>query len=477
MEFEKKKKNVVILGAGLAGLSAAWKLSKLTDRNIIVLEKDAHVGGLASTVNFDGWRMDLGSHRIHPQYFPEILTLIRELIGQDLITKPRKGRLILKGKLVEYPPSFGELLKAVGPYDFLRCAFSFIGRRKNFLKSETNGAHRDYESFLLSKAGKGAYDLFYAPYARKVYGINPDKLSSQAAKQRITSRKPQAAAINIAAGTLLGKANYYHYPPEGFGSIADSLYREATSGGVQVIREALVKEVLTSGRAVSEIVYESAGAIKRIPVETVISTMPINNLVNIIQPGATADVAKAAGALSWRGVRLLQVVVGREKCLEGETYYLPEERYLFGRISEPIQFSRRLSGKKGATSLNIEVIATPGDALWNMSDKKFAERVFDDMEILGICRREEVIKSRSIKLPNVYPVYDLNYKKNLSTILEWTRFIKQLYSIGRGGMFFHGNADHSIHLGLRAAESVASGKWSSFGCEGEKPDESFLVRD
>ncbi len=463
----------LILGAGVAGLATAWKLGDLRVAPVIVLERGTQPGGLAGSVDLDGMRLDIGSHRVHPSYFPEALALLRELLGDDLLEVPRRGRLRLNGGYVDYPPTLIDFLGALGPVEIARCAVALVAARVRRCP-----VARSYEDYLLPRVGRRAYDLFYAPYARKLFGLPPDQVSVTAARTRITTGRPLAVAARILARRRAGvRSDVFYYPANGFGSIADALLAAARAHGVELRTGATVQRVQTDGRRVRAVVFAVDGAPATLPAETVVSTLPLDLLVGLVEPAPPARVQAAAAGLRWRGIRLLQVVLARTRCLDGETYYFPEERYCFGRISEPPQFSPRLRSRPDRTALNIEVICSPGDALWACDEAAFFDRVLHDVGTIGLFDPGDVVAHRSIRVPAVYPVYDLAYREHLTEVLGWADSFENLYTIGRGGMFLHGNTDHSIHLGLRLAAHLADPAAGARDRHRALPPEEFRVRD
>lgn len=460
-----KNKKTVILGAGLAGLACGWKLAESGVQDILILEKNRFIGGLAASLSFCGTLMDMGSHRIHPGYLPEVYGVIDQLLDNGLIRLPRRGRLLLNGRYMRYPPSFIDFAGAVGLKDTALCGFS--------LASAKFGArdYKNYESYLKSIVGARTYEIFYAPYARKIYGMDPAKLSVKAAKTRggLTGSHGEARRN--------GANGYFYYPASGFGAIADRFYKGAVARGADAVTGVKVLELKSEKGKISEVVFESSGQVCSVRVNSVISSIPVNHLVSLIHPMAPIEISNRARSLRWRGIRLLQVKIARGKCLDGETYYFPEEKYVFGRISEPKWFSPYLNGADGSTTtLNIEVIATPGDHLWRMDETEFFEKVMDDIESAGVIKREQVLENRSLFLNSVYPVYDTSFQANLDKALSWLKSFENLHSIGRGGMFFHGNADHSIHIGLKTAENLAKGNGAKTEWM-ERELEFFRVRD
>jgi protoporphyrinogen oxidase len=467
---------IVVLGAGIAGLATAWKLAQLGQGPVVVLERTALAGGLAGTAPFAGIRFDLGSHRVHPDYYAEALDLLRALLGDDLLRVPRHGRLRFNGRYIDYPPSLVDFLAALGPREMAHCAWTLAGAR---LAPPAGNGGRSYQDYLLPKVGRRAFDLFYAPYARKIFGLEPDRVAATAAKTRIATASPWTVAVQLMRRGL-GRAargdRFYFYPRHGFGSIGDGLAAAAVQAGVDVRTGVTVRALRGDGRRVAEVSIEQDGVASRLAARAVVSSVPLAVLTRLLDPTAPDTVCAAADGLRWRGIRLLQVVLARERCLDGETYYFPEERYCFGRISEPTLFSAALRDTPDRTGLNIEVICSPGDALWELPEEQFQARVFADIAALGLFRADEVLAARSVRLPAVYPVYDIEHHDRLAAVFAWLRGYDNLYSIGRGGQFLHANTDHSIHLGLRVAEHLAQPDARSGAFDGALPP-GVTVRD
>lgn len=472
---------IVILGAGVAGLAAAWKLSAL-GRRVVVLERAEQIGGLAATVTFGPASLDLGSHRIHPSYFPEALDLLQRLLGDELLRVPRRGFVRLNGRFADYPPSLIDFIGALGGPQAMRCAVSLGASRLRRLTRREHDDSSSYEGHLVRRVGRRAYEIFYAPYVRKLYGLEGGDVSARAARMRITTGSPLTAlrqmmpfAKNGTNGSNGGA--YFYYPARGFGSIGDALLREATSFGAQVRTGVTVATLETASVGGLEVVLGHGGGEDRIAAAAVVSTIPIAQLVDLIRPAPPEAVREAARALRWRGIRLLQVRVARARCLAGETYYFPEDRYIFGRVSEPSQYSPAFA-RENETALNLEVICTPGDDLWSLDDETFYLRVAADAEKLSLFDPREVLAHRSLRIPNVYPVYDRAAERNLERTLGWVESIGHLYSIGRGGMFLHANTDHSIYLGLRVAERLAAPGADASGWRATLSNlDAFTVRD
>ena len=476
---------IIVLGAGVAGLATAYRLAELGRGPVVVLEQAPAAGGLAGTVEFGGARFDLGSHRVHPDYYPDALALLRTLLGEDLLCVPRRGRLRFQGGYIDYPPSLADFLAALGAREVARCAAGLLAARLRGTPGD--GGPPSYADHLLPRVGPRAFELFYAPYARKVFGLAPEAVAASAAKTRISTARPWALAWQMArlarrpaaaaGGGSNGGGRVFYYPRHGFGSIGDALRDAVRARGVTLRTGVTVRGLRAVHGRVVEVEVEADGVASVLPAAAVVSSAPLAALLRMVTPAAPAAVTAAADSLRWRGIRLLQVVLARPRCLDGETYYFPEEAYCFGRVSEPPLFSAALRGAPGTTALNVEVICTAGDALWTLDEEAFLRRVQDDAEPLGLFHAAEVRAARSLRLPAVYPVYDRDYRARLDRALGWVSGFDNLYSIGRGGLFLHANTDHSIHLGLRLAEHLARPGARAAAWDALLPGDGMTVRD
>ncbi len=471
---------IVILGAGVAGLAAAWRLSRVEGRDILVLEQAIRPGGLASTVDFAGMRVDLGSHRIHPGALPEVIELLHHLLGDEILTVPRLGRLRLNERFIRYPPTPADLLSALGPAEAARCGLTWLMERIQQPRANGGPPPADYATYLRAVVGSRLYELFYAPYARKVYGTAPGNLSVRAAKKRVTTGSPWKFASGLMFAWYRqtnSPSGHFYYPAKGFGSISDAFLRGVPTPRVLIRYGVRVGRRHAAANGIDEVVWESADGVHITRAEAVISTIPLGELIRRLRPTPPFDLLESAAALTWRGIRLLQLGVRRRQCLEGETYYFPEERYPFGRISEPTQFSSALGRPSEGTTINVEVISSPGDRLWSLDDDAFLEAITDQLEALRLFSSREVFTSRSIRLPLVYPVYERGFEDRLERLLGYAESFGNLYSIGRGGMFFHGNVDHSIMMGLQVADHLCRSGARSHDWRTGLPQEQFQVRD
>ena len=467
MQMNPRRQNeerIVILGAGLAGLTAAWKLAEQFSGRVLLVEREAFTGGMAHTFRDGEISYDFGSHRIHPSSSPEAMEVIRDLAGEELMLRDRHGRLRLNGRYMNYPPDLASFLKGLGLVNTIRGGMSFLAAKVR--PRLENGCSLSYEDCMTQRAGRAIYDLFYAPYAWKVYGIHPRTLSSHAAKTRVSLKKPLAMARDLIVPPKAERKHYY-YPYRGIGTLAEEIEKRFLACGGELMLGAWPEAVCVQRNRVREVVVNQQGSLRSVRAGTLVSAIPLGNLIRLMQPSPPSGVAEGAKGLKWRAIRFLYLCVNREFCCESETYYYPERRFLFGRISEPKRFSPHMVRVGGKTVLCVEVLCGAGDGLWQMDDKDLFRRVQDDLKELGLIRSEkEVERVFSKRLPAVYPIYDIPWPDKFRTVQGFLNGVENLYAIGRGSLFLHDNMDHAIQMGLSISEHLIRndrkrGEWTA----------------
>ena len=442
----------MVIGGGLAGLTAASKLAEAYGSRVLLLERESFTGGMAHTFSDGDISYDFGSHRIHPAYDPGALALIRDLVGSDLKLRDRRGKLRLNGRYMNYPPDLPGFLKGLGIGASLRGATSFLAERLRPHRGD--GFPLSYETCMIRRAGKVIYDLFYSPYAWKVYGIDPKTISAHAAKIRVSLKKPLAVARDLLLPKKAEK-KFFYYPYRGIGSIPDELQKRFLQSGGELLTDVSVQAVRIRSGRIRELVFRHGGDRTSVPVEVLIPTIPVNDLVPLFSPRPAGAIAHGALALRWRAIRFLYLCIRRDFCCESETYYFPETRFHFGRISEPKRFSPHMVREDGRTVLCIEVLCNVADPFWNMPDAALLRHLIHDLRQLGlVTSMKEIDRIFSRRLPAIYPIYDLAWERNFETVHRFLDGIPNLYPIGRGSLFLHDNMDHAIRMGQEVAQFI-----------------------
>lgn len=459
---------IVILGGGITGLTVAWELSKHSKLPILIIEKSAGTGGLAGSFRQRERVFDFGSHRIHEQYDPEVFTIIKELLGDDLLKRPRRGQIRVQDKFLDYPPSVIQILTSFGFATGVQFFRDFlISRIYSFLTPSRMvrlNQQTSFEEYATRAVGKSLYESFYKPYALKLWGVEPAGLSFEPAVSRV--KKFEVRAIwNEVKKRVRGEINTrsFYYPARGFGQIAAKIQERFIKNGGEILFESSVERLeLNNASEIEAILVHTAGATpRRVSTKLFISTAPIDALHELVCSASDGRESRALG-LFWRSLRILYLFTPDKIPSEHETYYFPEPDVIFGRVSEPAKYSPFLNQASGISALVIEIPCTLGDEIWNMEDEALAGLCISDLRKLKILTSKPGGTSEyfSRKIKNLYPVYEIGWKENLEKALHRFNSIKNLYLVGRPALFLHCNVDHCMAMALKLARFLSAAEGS-----------------
>lgn len=441
---------VVILGAGPAGLGAAYFLA-LRGIRVVVLEKLEHVGGNAGSFQLAGIPVDYGSHRFHPAADPDILKLVQILLGQDLLKRPRHGRIRLMGRWLHFPLNTSDLVLHAPP------GFVF-GVIRDLLIKLIPAKHDEQETFasiLQHGLGTTICEQFYFPYARKIWGMEPDELSPIQAKKRVSSGsigKMLRKLLPSRSGTQNTKGVFY-YPRGGFGQISEALSTAASEAGANIMLGCKVRRLIPGSES-QQIEFTHQGQLQTITTQHIWSTIPVTVLTRLVQPSAPEVVLKAAHSLRFRGMLLIYLVLDTAQFTAFDAHYLPGADIRITRLSEPKNYSAR-TAPLDTTVLCAELPCQPQDDIWQLSDKDLGELVLKDLAQAGIpvnCAVKQVAVRR---LPQAYPLYPAGFEQAFESLDHWTEGLHGVLTFGRQGLFAHDNTHHALYMARAAAECLA----------------------
>lgn len=448
---------VVVLGAGPAGLSAAWKLSE-QGVSVEVLEAQPFVGGLSHTLERGGYLFDFGPHRFHTDN-PAVLSEIERLMGK-MPERGRKTRVYFMGHYYDYPLSASNLLSSLPPWVGLACFTDFL---LTWLRNKTRQVSDDsFEAWVVNRFGRRLYDIYFGPYTAKVWGRDPSKLSASWAAQRVAVVDLWDLVLRT-LGLRQGYNHYHHspykpdfwYPTRGVGSIYQRMAEEITRRGGRVSLQTRVREVLVGDDRVDGVLVERDDRLEEIDAEYFVSTVPISPLVKALRPIAPDDVLASANALRFRAMIFLFLMLDRESVSDDHWIYFPERDVIFNRISEMKNFTPE-AAPKGKTSLTVEITCDADDEVWNASEDELYRRSIRGLVDAGLIRSDEVVGHFFTRTRNAYPTYDLNFEVNLGKLAYHLATYRNLIVCGRQGLFRYINQDHAIEMGLCAAEEIVT---------------------
>ena len=449
-------KKVVVLGGGPCGLSAAWSLAG-AGYDVFVLEKDSEAGGLCRTSERDGYRFDLGGHRFISKD-QSLVDRVCGLMGDELLVSERKSIIRFQGKNFSYPLEVKDIITKLNPFVSAACLASYLNARAKF---KAGGAKEDtLEEWLINRYGRKLYEIFFKPYSTKLWGVTPDKISSDWASQRISLLNLSDVILRLLKlkkGRPRTYAIKYFYPKKGIGDLARHIGNEIERLGGQVRLNAEVRRVNVDDGKVTSVDYVSGGTEFNVKCDFVISTIPLPEMVKALTPSVPAEVKKAADRLQLRSLRFMNIMLDGIKDVSAYTWwYLQDGKYVATRLQEPKRRSS-YSAPEGKTSVMLEIPCSVGDEVWTMDDKKLFERCISELSDLGLDLKDKVVGYFTTSVVYAYPVYTMDYRKNRDSLLDYLKGVGNMVSVGRQGLFDYIFMDDAMIMGLEAAE-IAEGK-------------------
>ncbi|MCK6445620.1 MAG: FAD-dependent oxidoreductase [Planctomycetes bacterium] len=455
---------VVILGGGPAGVGAAWQLARQKKAHAILVERGATFGGNSGSFEAVGQRLDYGSHRLHPATEAHIMADIRALLGPDLLDRPRHGRIRLLGKWIHFP------LKPVDLLLELDKSFAF-GSLKDAIAKKLPGAPAEGDTFasvLRANLGPTICDHFYFPYAVKLWGHPPEKLSGIQARRRVSAGnfgKLVKKVLGAVPGMKKPGAGRFFYPRRGFGQISEAYAADAAKHGAELLTDTTMTRVERVGDTWRVHVSKNDG-VRVLECDQLWSTIPITLLARALQPAPPAEVLSATEKIGYRAMILIYVQLPVDQFTEYDAHYFPGADTRITRLSEPKNYAA-LTEPKSSTVLCAELPCEVGDRFWKMSDAELGELVVEDLARSGIPVPKAPTAAFTRRLGQAYPVYLNGYEQPFQVLDRWAESLPNAISYGRQGLFAHDNTHHALFMAYSAVEclngkSFDRAKWAEF---------------
>jgi protoporphyrinogen oxidase len=445
---------VVVLGAGPAGLTAAYELTKLGVRPL-VLEKGARVGGLARTEIEGGYRFDLGGHRFFTKV-DEVKKMWREVLGDDFLRRPRLSRIYYNGRFFHYPLRAWNVLAGLGLWQSLLIALSYLRWQLFPYRREDT-----FEQWVTNRFGHRLYRVFFETYTEKIWGIACSELKAEWAAQRIRGLSLRTVLLSMFVrprATIVSLIEEFEYPRHGPGMMWSAVRDEVERRGGTVRTGSEVLRIRRTGSCVEGVLVGAGDRAERVTGTSFISSIPVTELVQKLDPPAPPAVLAAAERLTYRDFLTVVLVVGRASVFPDNWIYVHDPAVRVGRIQNFKNWSAEMVPDPAKTSLGLEYFCSEGDTLWSLSDEDLVELGRRELGRIGLARAAEVERGWVVRVPKAYPVYDSDYREALAVIRGFLAGLDNLQTVGRNGLHRYNNQDHAMLTGMLAARNLVLGQ-------------------
>ncbi|MBN2498466.1 MAG: FAD-dependent oxidoreductase [Deltaproteobacteria bacterium] len=456
---------ICILGAGPAGLAAAWELAQRGLCDVVVLDRNASAGGLARTEAFEGSRFDVGPHRFFTAN-QEVLGLWRGLLGGELRPVRRLTRILYGERFYRYPIRAADALLRMGPIEAAAALLSYIRAKAH----EDPFRAESFEQWVRARFGQRLYRRFFEAYTEKVWGVPCSLIAAEWSAQRIKGLD-LVELLRRALGWGSGRrpktlSEEFDYPRRGAGAMYERMAEILAARGVRFYFGVEVDRV---ERRQGRIETACAGGL-RVEAGRYISSLPVTRLLQLMRPAPDADVLSACRSLLFRDHLCVDLCVEASGLFADQWIYIHSPELCMARVVNYRNFSPHMAARPGLAPLGVEYFtfgSPPGDlprttrradALWHWPDTDVIQLAADELEAARLIPRGSVFRGRVRRERDAYPVYLLGYREPFERVRRAVAGLGNLYPVGRGGLFRYNNMDHAIYSGLLVARNLLAGE-------------------
>jgi len=445
------KKRVIVLGAGVTGLSAAYRLSQFPDCDVHVLEKESEVGGLCRSFSEGDFILDCGPHKFYSNV-PGVTEAMCEVMGEEFLVREKVQKLFMSNKYFTFPLSLTEMITRFSMLKSLVILGSFgvQALRNVFLPKPV----RSYQDFVITKFGKALFQHIFQPMAQKMFG-DPSQLDKRLAEVRISSPGLLSVLKNVLFSKKVDRsisAPEFHYPKKGFGEIPKRLKEKSEANGVVFHLGITVTKIEQQSGRIKGVWFKSGEKTQFLECDHLIYSIPLQAIAELM-PDLPVETRQSARFVKFRHTVVYYFLLNKESVLPGMWVFYPESQFRFGRLSEMKKFSP-FTAPAGQTALMADFTCTEKDPEWSMSDEELGQKLMKELEPLQLFSSKDVIKMFSKRFRNIYPVYELDYQKRINSLRSLEKTFGNLYFVGRLGDFNYNNSDQCFDMGFAVAEQI-----------------------
>lgn len=457
---------VVVIGAGPAGLTAAYLLSQ-NNIPVIVLEADPHyVGGIAKTVNYKGYCFDIGGHRFFSQA-EEIEQLWSAILPYDMLERPRSSRIFYRQQFFSYPLKPLETLCKLGAVESCLCILSYIKARLLPIKTP-----RSFSDWIINHFGERLFRIFFKTYTEKVWGMRCEEISADWAAQRIKGLSLSSAIFNALIPKKWFKPHTkpliktlidtFRYPRKGPGMLWEACAEKIklTGGKIYLNSEVYKCEYLAEKKQWRIYYRDNQGNDQQIIATHIISSAPLRDVVTTyLSPSLSAPTMKAAKQLQYRDFLIVVLILKDKKQFSDNWIYVHESSVDVARIQNFRSWSPEMVPEPGMCSYGMEYFCFKGDQIWNAADEELLLKARKEIIKLGLAVEEDIVDGCVVRQAKAYPVYDNDYQSQVSTIREELSMkFPSFYLVGRNGMHKYNNQDHAMMTAILTVKNIIAGR-------------------
>lgn len=444
--------NIVIAGAGPAGLTAAYEACK-KGLSPVVFEKEREVGGISKTINYKDYLFDVGGHRFFTKY-DDVKKIWNEILGDEFLVRPRLSRIYYNNKFFYYPLKPLNALKNLGLINSISVMLSYVYSQIRPYKNVKN-----FEEWISNKFGKKLFSIFFKTYTEKVWGISCKEIQADWAAQRIKSLSLGKAILNsigfLGKGRVTTLIDEFNYPRKGPGQMWNSARKRIEEKGGKVeLNSQLIRFNRKDDRIASALVKNS-GSLQQVSGDHFLSTVPLRELVQSIRPAPPDKVLKAAQELKYRDFFTVGLIIDKPSIFPDNWIYIHSPEVRVGRIQNFKNWSPEMVPDPQMTTLGLEYFCFDTDEIWKKDDEELIEMGKKEAAQLKFASPEQILDGLVIRSPKTYPIYDEGYKERIEVIKNYLSSLKNLQTIGRNGLHRYNNQDHSMLSAMFAIRNIS----------------------